>query len=87
MGQKNFPVHAKDHVICTVAAKHQATPSQIALAWLLARYDRMLLIPGTSSIDHLEENMAAGTIELDAKDLALLDDVTPLGDPMAAVRH
>lgn len=34
--------------------KHDATPSQVALAWLLARYDRMLLIPGTTSVAHLE---------------------------------
>jgi len=46
------------------------TPAQIALAWLLARYERMLLIPGTSSVAHLEENMAASEIELDAADLA-----------------
>ena len=42
-------------------------------AWLLARYERMLLIPGTSSVAHLEENMAAAAIELDADDLAVLD--------------
>jgi aryl-alcohol dehydrogenase-like predicted oxidoreductase len=59
--------------IVEVADKHGATPAQIALAWLLARYDRMLLIPGTSSIAHLEENVAATEIELDAADLAALD--------------
>ncbi len=59
--------------IVQVADKHGATPAQIALAWLLARYDRMLLIPGTSSIAHLEENVAAIEIELDAADLAALD--------------
>src|SRR4051794_31007460 len=51
--------------IVQVAGRHGATPAQIALAWLLARYDRMLLIPGTGSIAHLEENMAASEIELD----------------------
>ena len=50
---------AGDPTIVRVADKHGATPAQIALAWLLARYDRMLLIPGTSSVAHLEENMAA----------------------------
>ena len=50
---------AGDPTIVRVADKHGATPAQIALAWLLARYDRMLLIPGTSSIAHLEENMGA----------------------------
>jgi pyridoxine 4-dehydrogenase len=61
--------------IVQVADKHGATPTQIALAWLLARYERMLLIPGTSSIAHLEENMAASEIELDEADLAVLDRV------------
>jgi pyridoxine 4-dehydrogenase len=63
---------AGDATIAQVADKHEATPTQIALAWLLARYDRMLLIPGTSSLSHLEENMAAIEIELDAADLAVL---------------
>ena len=55
-----------------VAAKHGATPSRSALAWLLARSDRMLLIPGTTSVAHLEENLAAGDLELDADDRAAL---------------
>jgi aryl-alcohol dehydrogenase-like predicted oxidoreductase len=42
---------------------------------LLARYDRMLLIPGTSSVGHLEENVAAIEVELDDVDLAALDRV------------
>ncbi|MDP9302267.1 MAG: aldo/keto reductase [Actinomycetota bacterium] len=50
---------AEDSAIVRVAHKHGAMPAQIALAWLLARYDRMMLIPGTSSVAHLEENMAA----------------------------
>ena len=64
---------AGEATIVQVAGKHGATPAQIALAWLLARYDRMLLIPGTTSLAHLEENMAAGELELDAADLAVLD--------------
>jgi aryl-alcohol dehydrogenase-like predicted oxidoreductase len=64
---------AREAAIVRVADKHGATPTQIALAWLLARYERMLLIPGTSSIAHLEENLAAIEIELDAADLAALD--------------
>jgi len=47
-----------------VAGDHDATPGQIALAWLLARSPVMLPIPGTSSIEHLEENLAAARIEL-----------------------
>jgi aryl-alcohol dehydrogenase-like predicted oxidoreductase len=47
-----------------VAREHDATPGQIALAWLLARSPVMLPIPGTSSVEHLEENWAAREIEL-----------------------
>ena len=64
---------AGEPAIAEVADKHGATPAQIALAWLLGRYDRMLLIPGTSSIAHLEENMAAIELELDDADLAALE--------------
>jgi aryl-alcohol dehydrogenase-like predicted oxidoreductase len=66
---------AADSALAEVAARHTATPAQVALAWLLARYERMLLIPGTSSVAHLEENMGAIEIELDDADLALLDRV------------
>ena len=58
---------AADPAIAEVAARRRATPSQIALAWLLHRSDRILLIPGTSSIGHLEENIAAGDVELDER--------------------
>ena len=78
---------AADPVIAEVAARRHATPSQIALAWLLHRSERILLIPGTSSIQHLEENIAAGEIELDEQDMQRLDAATPLGDPMAAAEH
>ena len=47
-----------------IAREHDATPGQIALAWLLARSPVMLPIPGTSSVEHLEENVAAATIGL-----------------------
>jgi aryl-alcohol dehydrogenase-like predicted oxidoreductase len=47
-----------------IAARHDASPSQIALAWLLARSPAMLPIPGTGSVEHLEENLAAALIEL-----------------------
>src|SRR4051812_9494707 len=60
------------------ADKHGATPSQVALAWLLHRDERILLIPGTSSVAHLEENLAAGELRLDAGDLELLDEVQPV---------
>ena len=66
---------ADDPAISSVAAKHGATPAQIALAWLLHKGPHILLIPGTSSMVHLEENMAAGRIALDDDDLAALDEV------------
>lgn len=70
---------AADEAIALVANKHHTTTTQIALAWLLARYERMLLIPGTSSVSHLEENMAAIEIELDDADLAALERVDRRG--------
>ncbi len=55
-----------------VAARRGATPAQVALAWLLARSPVMLPIPGTGSLAHLEENAAAGTLELGPQDMAEL---------------
>ncbi len=78
---------AADPVIAEVAARRQATPSQIALAWLLHRSERILLIPGTSSIRHLEENIAAAAVELDEHDMRQLEGATQVGDPMAAAEH
>ena len=60
-------------VLAHIAAKHQATASQIALAWLLQHSPVMLPIPGTGSITHLEENMGALAIELDADEIRALD--------------
>jgi pyridoxine 4-dehydrogenase len=64
---------AENEVLQRIAAAHDATPTQIALAWLLAQGDHVLLIPGTSSLTHLEENVAAADIELTSDDLATLD--------------
>jgi pyridoxine 4-dehydrogenase len=76
---------AEDPAIARVAAKHGVTPSQVALAWLLQRDERILLIPGTSSVPHLEENLAAADVELDADDMTALADVEPAGNPLEAV--
>ena len=73
---------AQDPTISSVAEKHGARTSQVALAWLLARYERMLLIPGTTSVAHLEENLAAIDLQLDADDLAKLDTVEQVGRPL-----
>ena len=58
-----------------VAAGLGATPLQVALAWLLHRAPNMLLIPGTSSVAHLRENLSAAEIELSADVLAKLDGI------------
>ena len=55
-----------------IAARHDATPGQVALAWLLARSQVMLPIPGTSSVEHLEENVAAAELRLSDEELATL---------------
>ena len=78
---------AQDPVIAGVAATARGHAAQVALAWLLHRYDRVLLIPGTSSVAHLEENMAAADVELDEQDLAELENAKQLGDPVAAAHE
>ena len=75
---------AQDRAIAGVAERRGITVTQVALAWLLSRYERTLVIPGTSSVQHLEENMAAAAVELDPEDLAELENVIQLGDPLAA---
>ncbi len=61
--------------LSSVAARLNATPMQVALAWLLQRSPNILLIPGTSSRGHLRENLAAATIELPPEVLSELDNV------------
>jgi len=71
-----FPLDAgavEDSRVPEVARAHGASPMQVALAWLLAHSPAMLPIPGTSSVAHLEENVAAAALELSAEDLAALD--------------
>ena len=62
-----------------VAADLGATAMQVALAWLLQRSPNILLIPGTSSVAHLRENLAAGDLVLGAETLAALDAISPSG--------
>jgi pyridoxine 4-dehydrogenase len=59
----------------TVAARLDATPMSVALAWLLQRSPNILLIPGTSSVAHLRENIAGAGLSLSGKDLAELDNI------------
>ena len=65
-------VQARDEVE-RIAQSHNATPAQIAIAWLLQRSPTMLPIPGTSSIAHLEENLLASRIELTQEEFESLD--------------
>jgi aryl-alcohol dehydrogenase-like predicted oxidoreductase len=72
---------AEDPAISQVAAKHDVLPTQVALAWLLRHYQRMLLIPGTTSVAHLEENLAAADVPLDDEDMTTLEGAQPAGRP------
>jgi pyridoxine 4-dehydrogenase len=64
-------------VVTSIATRLGATPAQVGLAWLLAHAPNLLVIAGTSSLAHLEENVAVGDLELSADDLAALDAVEP----------
>jgi pyridoxine 4-dehydrogenase len=66
-------VSGPDSPISRIAARRNATPSQIALAWLLGRSPVMLPIPGTSKVKHLEENVAAAELKIDADAMRELD--------------
>ena len=73
-----------------VAAAHSATPAQVALAWLLARGDDVVPIPGTKRRRYLEDNVAAASLALEAADLARLDEALApdrVAGPRYNVRH
>jgi pyridoxine 4-dehydrogenase len=67
------PLHSS--VLDEAAAALQATPMQVALAWLLQRSPNILLIPGTSSVEHLRENLGAATLQIPSEILANLDSI------------
>ena len=69
-------------ILSDVANRHRATPMQIALAWLLHRSPNILLIPGTSSVAHLRENLAAGELKLPPQTLAELDGIAAATPPV-----
>jgi pyridoxine 4-dehydrogenase len=76
-----FPLGAgkvAGQVLDRIAAAHHVAPIQIALAWLLRRSPIMLPIPGTSSIEHLEQNVAAGSLQLTDEDYQTLSKVPGL---------
>ena len=68
-------VSGAESPISRIAARWKATPSQVALAWLLARSPVMLPIPGTSRVEHLEENVAAAGLKIDANKMQELERV------------
>jgi aryl-alcohol dehydrogenase-like predicted oxidoreductase len=61
------------------AASLQSTPMQVALAWLLQRSSNILLIPGTSSVEHLRENLKAAALQLPSEIIANLDSISSSG--------
>jgi aryl-alcohol dehydrogenase-like predicted oxidoreductase len=74
-------------VLESVAARVEASPQQVALAWLLQRSPNIALIPGTSSRAHLAENIAAASLELPTDALAELDAIESLAEPVQAATH
>ena len=74
-----FPKASDNPVVIDIAGELGVTPAQVGLAWLLAHAPTTLLIPGTRSIAHLEENLGVGDVALNADALARLDAVTAPG--------
>jgi aryl-alcohol dehydrogenase-like predicted oxidoreductase len=70
-------------LVRAIAASHDATPGQVALAWLQAKGDDVVPIPGTKRRTYLEENVAALDLELSADDMARLEGLTAVGDRYA----
>ena len=65
----------QSEILSAVAGRLRVTPMQVALAWLLARAPNILLIPGTSSLDHLRENLAAAALSLSEGVIAELQKI------------
>lgn len=74
-----------DEALRAVAERHGATQAQVSLAWLLQRSPNILVIPGTSSPRHLEENTAAARVELTDTDMSELDALVADGETLEAV--
>jgi aryl-alcohol dehydrogenase-like predicted oxidoreductase len=70
-----------------VASHLDATPMQVALAWLLQRSPNILVIPGTSSLKHLHENLKAATLKIPAEELACLDEVSSQAAAVSSAGH
>jgi aryl-alcohol dehydrogenase-like predicted oxidoreductase len=74
--QKNLDLVAR---VETLAKEKKCSPSQLALAWLLAQGDDIIPIPGTKRRTYLEENVGALSVELTPRDLRRIDEVAPRG--------
>lgn len=70
-----LPKVVEQQQVRQIADRLGITPAQVGLAWLLAYADNVLLIPGTSSLAHLEENLAVGDVELSEDDLLILEQI------------
>lgn len=73
----NRALVAEDGPLAAIAVRHDCTPAQVALAWLLQHSPVMLPIPGTGSVAHAEENCGASGVTLDAEAIAELNALTP----------
>jgi aryl-alcohol dehydrogenase-like predicted oxidoreductase len=62
-----------------MAKEKDCTPAQLAIAWLLARNDNIIPIPGTKRRDRLEENIGAFNVKLSRDDMVKIDEIMPLG--------
>jgi pyridoxine 4-dehydrogenase len=75
-----FPSQPKvtdNPTVIAIATELAVTPAQVALAWLLAHYDKTLLIPGTTNPAHLMDNLAAGNVRLSPESIAAIDRIAP----------
>ena len=70
------PEHPASKVLKQIASRHNATPAQLSIAWLLHRSPVMLPIPGTSQVKHLEENIAAASLQIGLEEWAELEAAT-----------
>lgn len=75
--KQGSPLTKTEGVLAQIAKAHDASPTQIALAWLLHRAPNIVLIPGTTAIAHLEDNLQAASIQLSDAELSLLAPQPP----------
>ena len=72
-GKMLKPDHPSAQSLARIAERHSASVAQLSLAWLLQKSPVMLPIPGTSKVEHLEQNVAAASIRLDSDSRAALE--------------